>query len=201
MAGTVTMDGLFAGVAILESFALAVCFVLLGFSPLLPLLLVAVCAGFYFFNRSPAQIFAGDCGSGSVGFLLGSFSLPLFMNASWFLGWLAPIFLMAYPISDVVITVLRRSIRKVPLFSADRGHLHHLLFDMVFSSRVAGRVLKSVSAAFAVLGVLLMRVEFTPYAAVVCLLCVVVLLFARRFIQIRSGCEKIVKTVDFYRKI
>ncbi len=181
------MDGLFAGTAILESLALAAAFLLLGLSPLLPLLLTATCAGFFYYNRPPARIFAGDCGSGSVGFLLGTLSLPLFAEQSWSLGFLAPLFILAYPIADVVTTVLRRSVRRQSLFAADRGHLHHLLFDLGFSSRSASGVLHGVSASIAMLGVLLLRVEFVPYAAAVSLLCVAVLLFTRRALMRRSG--------------
>ena len=181
------MDGLFAGTAILESIGLAVAFVFLGRSPLLPLLLAATCVGFYRFNRAPARIFAGDCGSGSVGFLLGMLSLPLFAGQSWGLGFLAPVFIMGYPLADVATTVLRRTLRRRPLFMADRGHLHHLLFDLGLSGRVSAGLLQGVGAAVALLGELLMRVEFAPYAAVVSLLCVAVLLFARRFVVLRSG--------------
>ena len=181
------MDGLFAGTAIIESLALALSFVFLGISPLLPLLLTTTCIGFYRFNRSPARIFAGDCGSGSVGFLLGTLSLPLFAEKSWGLGFLAPLFIFAYPITDVATTILRRSIRRRPLFLADRGHLHHLLFDLGLPSAAAVGLLHSVVAALSMLGVLLLRVEFAPYAAVVCLLCVVVLLFARRAVAMRKS--------------
>ncbi len=191
------MDGLFAGTAIFESLALSVTFLLLGVSPLLPLLLAANCVGFYRFNCSPARIFAGDCGSGSIGFLLGAFSLPLFWGQSWFFGALSPIFMMAYPIAEVATTVLRRSIRRQPLFVADRGHLHHLLFDLGFSSPSAGRILKGVGAAIAMLGVLLLRREFAPYAAAVCIFCIAVLFFARRAVTLRAGRGNVGKTVDF----
>lgn len=195
------MDGLFAGTAIAESLALAISYVFLGLSPFLPLLLAATCAGFYHYNRSPARIFAGDCGSGSVGFLLGTLSIPLFTGQSWGFSFLAPIFIMAYPIADVATTILRRSIRRHPLFLADRGHLHHLLFDLGLSSRVAGRILIGVSASFSMLGVLFLRLEFAPYAAVVCLLCIAVLLFARHAVMAWSWRGKVGKRVDFYRKI
>lgn len=191
------MDGLFAGTAVFESIGLAVAFVFLGLSPLVPLLLAAVCIGFYHFNRSPARIFAGDCGSGSVGFLLGMLSLPLFAGQSWGLGFLAPIFIMGYPLADVATTILRRSIRRRPLFMADRGHLHHLLFDFGLSGKLSAGILQGVGAAIALLGELLMRIEFAPYAAVVSLLCIVVLLVARHAVVLRSGRGNIGKTVDF----
>lgn len=195
------MDGLFAGTAIAESLALALSFVFLGISPQIPLLLAASCAGFYGYNRSPARIFAGDCGSGSVGFLLGALSLPLFTAESWGLGFFAPIFIMAYPLADVATTILRRFLRRRPLFLADRGHLHHLLFDLGLSSRTASRILIGVSASFAMLGVLFLHSEFAPYAAVVSLLCVAVLLFARRAVAVWSPRGKVGKTVDFFGKI
>lgn len=180
------MDGLFAGTAVIECLGLSVAFLLLGISPLLPLLLAATCIAFYRFNRSPARIFAGDCGSGSVGFLLGALSLPLFTSGSWSLGVLAPVLIMSYPLADVATTVLRRTIRRQPLFSADRGHLHHLLFDLGLSGRFSAGLLQGVGASIALLGQLLVRVEFTPYAAVVSALCVFVLLFARRAVLLRA---------------
>ncbi len=195
------MDGLFAGTAMAESLALALSFVFLGISPLLPLLLAATCVGFYHYNRSPARIFAGDCGSGSVGFLLGVLSLPFFVQKSWSLGFLAPVFIMAYPTIDVATTIFRRSIRRRPLFLADRGHLHHLLVDLGLSGKAAVGILHGVAAAVAMLGVLLLRAEFAPYAAVVSLLCVAVLLFARRAVAVWSPRGKVGKTVDFFGKM
>ena len=93
------------------------------------LLLAAACLGFRAFNRYPADVFAGDCGSTCVGFIFGLISLSLFDGATSTPTWLSPFFLFAYPLTDLGVAVLRRILRGKSPFAADRGHLHHRICD------------------------------------------------------------------------
>ena len=166
------LDGLLAGTAVLEGSALAICYLLLGAPALAlpPFLLGAACLGFRHFNRYPARIFAGDCGSQSVGFLLGYLSLPLLSELPRGIALLSPLFLFAYPLTDLFTAVFRRLLRGKSPFAADRAHLHHRICDAGVLHRQCVYVLHLICAAMTLIGVLLCNRQTLLLAAIVCLL-------------------------------
>lgn len=161
------LDGLFAGTAAVEGIGIALVLFLLGQGDrtLQPLLLSAACAGFLRYNRPPARVFAGDCGSGAVGFLLGVAALPVFRDSVWQLGLLSPLLIFAYPLTDLTAAVLRRAAAGKSLFAADRAHLHHRICAMGVSQPVATVTLCGISAALGTCGVLLCRPDLALPAA------------------------------------
>lgn len=178
------LDGLFSGVASIEGAALCGIFLILGREDLaLPsLLLAAACMGFRHYNRFPARIFAGDCGSETVGFLLGILSLPLFGEISMGIGELAPFFLFAYPLTDLFTAVLRRLLRGKSPFSADRAHLHHRICDAGMPHPQCTRVLLLISSSMSGISVLLCRENSFLYAGIACFLTALLLVRLRFFI-------------------
>ena len=194
------LDGLFAGAAILESVGLAAILAAIGRPVGAPLCLAAACLAFRAKNRAPASVFAGDCGSGTVGFLLGMLSLPAF-GGEWSLGWLAPVLIFAYPVTDLIAAVLRRVLRGKPLFEADRGHLHHRLSATGLGAVAVGRVLLAACAAFVAVGVFLAREKWAWIAAIVCLAAIGILLVLRHYVLQRAENKNVPKKVDFRRKI
>lgn len=150
------LDGLLAGCGTMEAVALGALLMLAGRGEhaALAWLLAAALLGFRVFNRAPACIFAGDCGAGCVGFLLGGLSLPLLLSASTPPEILSPLLLFAYPLTDLFAAVLRRSLRGRSPFAADRGHLHHRLCDTGLSRIASTRVLLLLTGGFSTLGVL-----------------------------------------------
>lgn len=151
------LDGLFSGCAAIEGvglfFALAV-----GGNTVwggAPLFLAMACIGFRYFNRYPADIFAGDCGSATSGFLLGLLSLPLFETSPMGLSWLSPLFLFLYPLTDLVLAVLRRVLRGKSPFTADRGHLHHRICDAGLLQPQCVGLLSLLTAGAAAVAILL----------------------------------------------
>lgn len=164
------LDGLFAGTAAAEGIGLALLLLLLGQEDriLLPLLLSAACAGFLRYNRPPARVFAGDCGSGAVGFLLGCAALPAFQTSVWLPGLLSPLLVFAYPLTDLTAAVLRRTAAGKSLFAADRAHLHHRICAMGIPQPAAAATLCGISAMLGTCGVLLARPDFALPAALAC---------------------------------
>ncbi|HEY2513260.1 MAG TPA: MraY family glycosyltransferase [Polyangiaceae bacterium] len=105
--------------------------------------------GFLFFNFNPARIFMGDSGSYFLGFLMGTSSIGGY-KASTAVGLLVPMIALGVPIFDTLFTVVRRFLERRPLFSPDRGHIHHRLLDMGLTHRRAVLTLYGVSIVFTV---------------------------------------------------
>jgi UDP-GlcNAc:undecaprenyl-phosphate GlcNAc-1-phosphate transferase len=116
--------------------------------------------GFLFFNFNPARIFMGDSGSYFLGFILGTTSTTASsQKASTAVSILVPILALGLPLFDTLFALLRRYLEKRPVFSPDRGHVHHRLLDMGLTHRRAVLILYGVSLAFtaAAIGVYLGR--------------------------------------------
>lgn len=134
------LDGLAAGVVFFASITNLVVAILSG-SPLVAVwmsVLLGVVFGFLFFNFNPARIFMGDSGSYFLGFVLAvtSISGP-FQKASFTVSVLAPLAALGVPIIDTLFAMVRRVLERRPIFSPDRGHLHHRLLDMGITHRRA----------------------------------------------------------------
>jgi UDP-GlcNAc:undecaprenyl-phosphate GlcNAc-1-phosphate transferase len=57
---------------------------------------------------------------------------------------------MGVPIFDTLFSMVRRYLERRPMFSADRGHIHHRLLDMGFTHRRAVLTIYAASAVFSV---------------------------------------------------
>lgn len=133
------LDGLAAGVGIFATLTIFAAAVLQGNEPLAfaTLPLAGCLLGFLCFNFSPATVFLGDCGSLLIGFLLGCFGVIWTQKSITLLGMTAPLMAMSVPLFDVMLCIIRRWLRNQPIFSADRGHIHHRLLDRGLSPRQA----------------------------------------------------------------
>ena len=97
--------------------------------------LVGALLGFLRFNFNPATIFLGDSGSLVIGFLLGCLGINWSQKSATALGLTAPLMALAIPLLDTSLSIARRYITNQPIFSPDRGHIHHRLLDRGFTPR------------------------------------------------------------------
>jgi UDP-GlcNAc:undecaprenyl-phosphate/decaprenyl-phosphate GlcNAc-1-phosphate transferase len=150
------LDGLASGIGALMGAAAALAGLLLNDPALITasLLLCGTLVGFLRFNINPASIFLGDSGSLTIGLTLGCFSILWSNHAPSGGASLAPILIWTVPLLDLILSVLRRSIRGVSLFSADRGHIHHQLLERGFSTTDAALNLCIATAFGGVAGIL-----------------------------------------------
>ncbi len=107
--------------------------------------LVGALCGFLKYNFNPATIFLGDSGSLLIGFLLGCYGLIWSQKSATLLGMTAPLMALAIPLMDVGLAIVRRFLRRQPIFGADRGHIHHRLLDRGMTPRRVALVLYGVS--------------------------------------------------------
>ena len=177
------LDGLLAGSATIEGLGLFLVAILLGLTQIgvASLLLSGACLGFLCFNRYPAAVFAGDCGSLSIGFILGFCSFPLLFMLEG-ISLLSPLFLFSYPLVDLTCAVLRRTLRGKSPFYPDRGHLHHRICDAGISHPLCVGLLNTLTGASTLIGVLTCRQSFFAPASFFCLLTAFLLVRFRLFI-------------------
>jgi UDP-GlcNAc:undecaprenyl-phosphate GlcNAc-1-phosphate transferase len=150
------MDGLATGVGLFASFTTLAAALLQNNTPLALATapLMGALLAFLRYNFNPASIFLGDCGSMTIGFLLGSFAAVWSQKSATLLGMTAPFMALSVPLLDTGVSVMRRFLRRQPIFSADRNHLHHRLLDRGFSPRQVAVLLYGASgfaAAFSLL--------------------------------------------------
>jgi UDP-GlcNAc:undecaprenyl-phosphate/decaprenyl-phosphate GlcNAc-1-phosphate transferase len=79
------------------------------------------------FNFNPASIFLGDSGSLFIGFLLGCYGVLWSQKCATILGMTAPLIALSIPLLDTGLAIIRRFLRRQPIFGADHGHIHHKL--------------------------------------------------------------------------
>ena len=159
------LDGLAAGTALITTVAVATSAWDRGRVGVLAvcLALVGSLFGFLRWNFRPARIFLGDSGSLFLGFLLAVISIRGSQKGSTVVAVLAPVLLLALPIADTGLAVLRRSygllaegsrssdgMRHVArnltvVFRPDQGHIHHRLVALGLGHRQVVLVLYAVA--------------------------------------------------------
>jgi UDP-GlcNAc:undecaprenyl-phosphate GlcNAc-1-phosphate transferase len=110
--------------------------------------------GFLCYNFNPATIFLGDSGALLIGYLLGCYAVIWENKSATLLGMTAPLMALSIPLLDVALAIVRRFLRKQPIFTADRGHIHHQLLDRGLTPRRVVLVLYGLcglAAAFSLL--------------------------------------------------
>ena len=146
------MDGLSAGVALVASAVFLLNAWLLGefFISLLLLAFMGSLAGFLLYNRHPASVFLGDCGSLFVGYVMASLTLLeryVSHASSTLFPVLMPVLVLAVPIMDTATVVMIRLREGRPIYVGDRRHLSHRLVALGFSTRTAVRFIYLLTLA------------------------------------------------------
>lgn len=142
------MDGLASGVGLLVSGTLMLVAIHQGNEgvAVLAAALAGGLAGFLLYNWHPACIFLGDTGSLLIGLMIGVIGVQGSLKGPSTISILFPILAMGLPISDTAMAIFRRWVRHLPLSSADRRHVHHLLIGLGLNPRQAALLLYCFSS-------------------------------------------------------
>ena len=108
--------------------------------------------GFLCFNFPPARIYLGDSGAYFLGFQIGLLAILNSHKGTVFAALVAPLFVLALPILDTMLAILRRGLRGLPIFRPDRRHLHHHLLEMGLSGRKVLLGFYAVTLVFLAMG-------------------------------------------------
>jgi UDP-GlcNAc:undecaprenyl-phosphate GlcNAc-1-phosphate transferase len=124
------LDGLACGIcAIISLFLFIASYTSQNYLLLfLSIALTASCLGFLPFNFYPASIFMGDTGSMFLGFMLSIIAIESYQKSTTFIAVLVPITAMAVPLIDTALSIIRRLVKRKPIFQADKNHIHHKLY-------------------------------------------------------------------------
>jgi UDP-GlcNAc:undecaprenyl-phosphate GlcNAc-1-phosphate transferase len=131
------VDGLASGVGLLALLTTLVAGLLHGDAGLVTATapLAGALLGFLLFNFNPASIFLGDSGSLSIGFMLGCYAVIWSQKSATLLGITAPMIALSIPLLDLALSIVRRFLRRQPIFRADRDHIHHRLLNRGLTPR------------------------------------------------------------------
>jgi UDP-GlcNAc:undecaprenyl-phosphate GlcNAc-1-phosphate transferase len=127
------LDGLASGVVAVAAVGFAL--VHDGSARTLAWALAGALLGFLVWNRPPARIYLGDGGS----YLLGT-ALALLLAMAYGRGQpvdlaAGALLLVAVPVADTSVAIVRRWRARRPLFAGDRGHIYDQLVDRGWSTR------------------------------------------------------------------
>ncbi len=155
------IDGLAGGVGVTSLVGLAIISALSGqeMQALVTFTIAGACTGFLLFNfswgRQRARVFLGDSGSLALGLAIALLAVSLGRGAGshplsvWVVAWI-----LAYPVIDTMVLIIRRLLLGRNPFSADRLHLHYLLVDLGLGRCIVTLGLVGLSALYMLFGVL-----------------------------------------------
>lgn len=146
------VDGLAGGICLMLMVLLVYVSWQGGFVAIVAAGMVGALLGFLRFNFPPARIYMGDGGAYFLGFLIGGLTIVTSQKGTIFAALAAPLFVLALPIIDTALAILRRGVRGLPLFRPDRKHLHHRLLASGYSRRNVVLGLYGFTAFFLLLG-------------------------------------------------
>ena len=159
------LDGLAAGISGIA----ALTFVVIGVGmkgslgeAILAAGLVGVCLGFLRYNFHPARIFMGDAGSHFLGFTIAALSILQNWKVATAISFTIPVLVLAVPIFDAGFAVVRRLLGQKPIFSADKGHLHHRLLNLGLDQRSVVFTIYIITALGCVLALCLAQARMWP---------------------------------------
>ena len=204
------LDGLAAGIVAVAAGAFFVYAYVLSvelgleratLATLVSVVLVGMGLGFLPNNLFPARIFMGDTGSMLLGLLLASATItlsgqvdPSALSSGVFLPTLLPLILpfavMALPLIDLGLAVIRRTRAGRNPFAPDKRHLHHRLLEMGHSQR---RAVSLMYAWTALIAGAALAVAFFPliYAGVGTAIGVLIMVFLVTRTSAVSGAEEV----------
>jgi len=148
------LDGLAAGIVAIAAGAF---FVWVDIAPspfsesssiaaLLAAITAGAAVGFLPYNFYPARIFMGDSGAMLLGLLLAASTIAGVGRtiqpsrgalAAFAIPVLIPVFVLAVPLVDVAMAIVRRVRKGRPIFAPDKEHLHHHLREIGHTHRHA----------------------------------------------------------------
>ena len=146
------LDGLSSGVSSIYFATIGIIAFILnkmqGLDTTLSLIMLGSTLGFLLWNFNPAKIFMGDTGSLFLGFTISVISLLGFKGAT-LTSLIIPIVILAIPIFDTGLAILRRLLKGEKISAPDKEHFHHQLLKMKFGVKGTVLIIYAINILFA----------------------------------------------------
>jgi len=150
------MDGLASGISSIYFATIATIAIVLnrlgGLDIVLSLIMLGATLGFLAWNFPPAKIFMGDSGSLFLGFMISVIAL-LGFKVTTLTSLVIPITILAIPIFDTLLAILRRVLKGESIGSPDKEHFHHQLLKLKFSTKTSLIIIYSVNIMFSAISI------------------------------------------------
>jgi UDP-GlcNAc:undecaprenyl-phosphate GlcNAc-1-phosphate transferase len=169
------LDGLATGIGAIIAGTLALIAFQTGGNPLgvcLGVVMLGALLGFLPFNFPPARVFLGDTGALFIGFELSLLALVGYRQLT-LLTFVVPVLVLAVPILDTTLSVIRRLRSRSRIFNADRQHMHHRMLESEGTQRRAVLQVYLLTGAFCLIALAFSQLK--GYTAIAFLLVVGVL--------------------------
>lgn len=152
------LDGLAGGVTAIAAVTFGLLALLTGNYQLLLMTtaLVGALLGFLKYNTHPARIFMGDSGSLLLGYCLAVFAVML-TTSGGAIPAVTPLTILAVPIVDTIIVMVKRLRDGRSLFSPDNKHIHHRLLGIGFGHQATVVLIYILSYLLAIIAVVSYR--------------------------------------------
>lgn len=150
--------------------------------------------GFLRYNFNPASIFLGDGGSYFLGYFIALLAIQGSMKSQVGVLMLIPMLALGVPIFDTVFSPIRRWILGRGMFHPDKGHFHHHLLRMGFSSRNAVLFIYGITLVLCLMGTILIALRGQGFEG----LFLGLLLFILIFLMGRLGYLEYLAVDKFY---
>lgn len=176
------LDGLSSGVSCIYFATIAIIAFILnkkqGLDTILSLVMFGSTLGFLVHNFHPAKIFMGDTGSLFLGFTISVIAL-LGFKATTLTSLVIPLLILAVPIFDTALAILRRLLKGEKIMTPDKEHFHHQLLKMKFGVRETVLIIYGINILFAAVSIFFVlgdkKIAMSIYIALMILLLFLVL--------------------------
>ena len=173
------LDGLASGISSIYFLTIAIISFIMkrsdGLDVILSLIMLGSTLGFLVYNFPPAIIYLGDTGSQFLGFIIAVISLLGFKTAT-FTSLIIPILILAIPLLDAALAILRRVLKKQSPTTPDKSHFHHQLLKMKFSTRSSLLIIYFIEILFSAVSILYALGD-TTYAVIIYIGLMIVFIF------------------------
>ncbi len=161
------IDGLAAGLSFIALAGFLLCFMTeeLWLYCILIAGLMGVLAAFLYYNlygdaEKNRKIFMGDSGSLTLGFIIGFLAMKYSMDNPNVMFWRPDCMLLSYsfiivPVFDVIRVSSQRFFHHIPVFTADKNHIHHKLMRAGMTQRQALVTILSLAVTLILINVML----------------------------------------------
>ena len=150
------LDGLCAGISTIYFITVAIIAFILnlkqGLDVILCLIMIGSTLGFLVHNFPPAKTYMGDCGSTFLGFMIAVIAL-LGFKVTTLTSLVIPLIILAIPIFDTALAILRRLIKHKNIGEPDKEHFHHQLLKMKFSTRTTILIIYGINILFSAVSI------------------------------------------------